>query len=368
MFKRYIFPALILSLSLGFSVYFQFSALAFISANIAALTLAALFSYRFSAETTIPASNPQSNDNKDQSQFTNEPQKTFTPTFQQNKTPVEIFAHDLSTVEGLYKIVCNTIENGLPSHFKKGLTGFPITMAILALGALKKCAYGYSLMAVKEFHSGYQRANKLHASGLVYSLEMQNFRTLLRPILASIQKLPSAQRPPRVVIPIGCTTGVPHVVTGVIDFDTNGSVSCFIYDPISPYGYREAKDIFITMIKQEFKLEYLKVVEPNLRMEKYDMTKCAVWCYAFQEFLVSIPVSYPLEKLGEAFKNYVQPRYESLCKEKGISANTDPATAEIQFTNLLYDRMKQLINELKVALEEELSFHATPKTTTCKAR
>lgn len=336
------------------------------SINIAALTLIAIFSYRFGTQKAAPSNNPQADNQKNPNQFTHEPQKTFTPSFQPKRSRVEIFTHDLSTIEGLHKIVLDTIENELPDNFKKGLTGFPITMAILALGVLKKCAYGYSLMAVEEFHSGYQRANKLHASGLVYSLEKESFRTLLKPILASIQKLPPAQRPPRVVIPIGCSTGVPHVVTGIIDFDTKGSISCFIYDPISPNGYREAKDIFITMIKQEFKLEHLKVVEPNLRMERYDMTKCAVWCYAFQEFLVSIPVSYPLEKLGEAFKKYAQPRYESLCKEKGINPSNDPATAEIQFTNLLYERMKQLINELKSALEKELSLNASKAA--CKAR
>lgn len=368
MLKKYILPALFISLFIGVSVYFQFSTLFILSG----VSLAALFTTVFNFKATSPntdnildkKSTPnKSQENIKQSKLETQPQKTFTTAFQMKQTADEdISENDLCSVKGLHKAVSQVIDHQLPEKIQNGLKSLPITMSVLALSVVRKLFYKIAQIPVYGFKADYQRQNEIHISKIVFDLKDENSHSLFKKLIESIQKLPSKQRPPRIIIPIGCSTGVPHVVTGVIDFDKNGKVSCLIYDPISSAGYRNPKDIFINTIKQSFKLKHLKVIEPNFQVQKYDMTKCAVWCFTFQEYLCGQPISTPLENLLGGFKWHIDGTYNAHCIMKGCTVSKDPKIAEVQFTNMQYERMKTLLRELKTELERWLPNSQAKKT------
>lgn len=367
MFKKYILPVLFISLSVGALVYFQFSILSILCGFSLAVLVAKLFNFKRTSTSTNTKldkkpTHKSEEDKPNQDKLNTQPQKTFTTAFQMKQTAeADISTKDLCSNKGIYKAVCQVIAHQLPEKIQHGLRSMPITMSVLALAVLKKSFDNIAHIPVYGFKADYQRQNEIHISKIVFDLNNENYHSLFKKQLESIQKLPSKQRPPRIIIPIGCSTGVPHVVTGVIDFDKNGNVSCLIYDPMGSAGYRNPKDIFIDTIKQSFKLKHLKVIEPNVRVQKYDMTKCAIWCFTFQEYLCNQAISTPLEQFGFPFEWFVKAKYAIYCKEKGCTVSADPKIAEVQFTNMQYEYMKTLLSELKTELEKKLSISAAKK-------
>jgi len=244
---------------------------------------------------------------------------------------------------------CYECINEMPEKIVSSLPTYALILSICSFSERNKNQYPSSV--ILENDESYQE--KAYFLPLIYN-SRDNAKDAIISLFQKIKSLSADKKPPRIAFPLGCSSGdIPHVVTAVVDFSKEGGVSCLIFDPISHNGYRKDKDSFIQNLRAIFP-EILKVTEPNVRFERYDMTKCAVWCFTFHEFLARVSVSCAQEGLTDKFLAFVDSKYLKLCEKHGSPVSIDLKQKEISFMSMQFEYMKSLVSAEKIKLETKV--------------
>ncbi len=348
-FLTYIIPALVSLLTVMVASSFNIGSLAIVSCGIAGLVTGSLLVNMSSFFSKQPTVQTQSQDENNSFPL-RESSRAFTLAYgsSNNKGSNDIGSNYKKLLLPFLKD-CYAQVDEIPDKIIGNLPTYALILPICAFSELNKAQYPSSLI----FESEESYKKQVYFLPLIHEPE-GGAKNAIISLFRSIKALSADKRPPRITFPLGCPGSVPHVVTAVVDFSKEGDVSCLIFDPLSSGGYRAAKDSLLQSLKAVFPGKQLKVREPDMRLERYDMTKCAVWCFTFHEFLTSVSVSCAHEVLGDKFLAFVDSKYNKSCEEHDRPVSTDPEQKERSFMGMQYEYMKSLVCTAKMHAKNKL--------------